>query len=268
MRTQRVYFLNKHGNKLAANFDWPEHGDPVGFALYAHCFTCSKNLKTMVRVIESIVDGGFAVFRFDFTGIGESEGDFSETNLSTNIDDLIAAAEYLAAQNQAPQLLLGHSLGGATALMAAGSLASVAAVATIAAPYDPSHLSGLLADAKNMAANNGVAEVVIGGTRFRLKKQFFDDLQLKKQQMSNAIRNLDKALLIMHSPKDTIVPIEQAGQIFRDAKHPKSFISLDPADHLLSDINDARFAGSLIATWAKRYLHNPATNGVNGAFPR
>jgi len=253
MRTQRIYFRNQNGHRLAANFDWPEEGQPIGFALYAHCFTCSKNLKTMVKMIEAIVEAGFAVFRFDFTGIGESEGDFSETNLTSNVDDLISAAKYLSDNQHGPQLLIGHSLGGAAILQAAHQIPTAACVATIAAPYDPSHLSGILAEARQTAEREGVASVNIGGSLFRLKKHFFDDLE--KAQMQQVIRSLKKPLLILHSPRDTIVPIEQASMIFQQARHPKSFISLEPADHLLSDVGDARFAGNMIATWAKRYIN-------------
>jgi len=250
--TKPLYFANQFGEKLAAYLDVPAEKSPAAFAIYAHCFTCSKNLKTMVKMIKVLAESGIAVLRFDFTGIGASEGDFSTTNFSSNVQDVISAATFLEDNFQPPQLLIGHSLGASTVLKAAASIPSSRAVVTIGASYDPSHLGNLLQHAKEKANAKGFAEVIIGGVRYKMQKQFFQDIENIKMQ--EIIRELNRPLLIMHSPEDETVPIEHASKIFRDARHPKSFMSLHPADHLLSNENDAIYTAKVIAAWVSRYL--------------
>ena len=249
---KRVSFQNKSGYSLKALLDLPAGGLPDAYAIFAHCFTCTKNLGAVRNISRSLTTKGFAVLRFDFTGLGESDGDFEDTNFSSNMEDLFAAAEYLAENYEAPQLMVGHSLGGAAVIAAAGHIPSVKAVATIGAPADPAHVQHIFHRNIDEIENNGEAEVNIGGRHFRVKKQFIDDLN--DQEQAKRIRNLKRALLILHSPQDEVVEVENAKIIYEKAKHPKSFISLDGADHLLSNKNDARYVGDLIASWAARYL--------------
>ncbi len=250
--TKPLHFKNQFGEKLAAYLDAPVEESPTAYAIYAHCFTCTKNLKTMVKMIKALAESGIAVLRFDFTGIGASEGDFSTTNFSSNVQDVISAATFLEDNFQPPQLLIGHSLGASTVLKAAASIHSSRAVVTLGASYDPSHLGDLLQRAKQKAESEGSAEVVIGGVRYKIQKQFFRDIENIK--MGEIIRKLNRPLLILHSPEDQTVPIEHAAKIFRDARHPKSFVSLHPADHLLSNENDAIYAAKVISAWVSRYL--------------
>lgn len=252
MEFQKIAFENKQGQKLGARLDWPVDGQPVAFALFAHCFTCTKNLKAAANISRALTRQGIAVLRFDFTGLGESEGDFAETNFSSNIADLVAAAKFLEEEFEAPQILIGHSLGGAAVLQAAAHIPAAVAVATIGAPGDPSHVLRLLESKQALIEAEGAAEVSLAGRTFTIKKQFLDDLD--QTRMQNAIRNLRRALLIMHAPLDNTVGIDNAAQIFQAAKHPKSFISLDQTDHLLSDERDSRYAGAMIAAWARKYL--------------
>ena len=253
MLSPRLFFENKQGFKLAAYLDVPQDRQPIAYALYAHCFTCSKNLKTMIKMVHSLRDKGIAILRFDFTGIGESQGDFTNTNLSSNVQDILAAAEFLHENYSGPEILIGHSLGGSAILQAANHLPSAKAVVTIAAPHDPSHLGMLLNHTKKQAGKEGFAEVTIGGSKFRLSKEFFEDLE--QTRMSETIKNLNKALLILHSPDDTTVPIEHALKILQDANYPKSFISLPSSDHLLSRESDAIYVSKLIAAWISTYIH-------------
>ena len=190
--------------------------------------------------------------RFDFTGLGESEGDFSDTNFSSNVADLVKAAEFMASQYTAPKILIGHSLGGAAILQAAAKIAESIAVITIAAPADPGHVTRALGDTKDVIERQGEAEVTLAGRTFKIKKQFIDDLS--SVPMQKTIRNLNRALLIFHSPVDDVVGIENAAKIFQIARHPKSFISLDQADHLLMNPKDSQYVGSLIATWVMKYI--------------
>ena len=252
MHTQRVEFDNGRGQTLAARLDRPLREAPLAYALFAHCFTCSKNLNAVVQLSRALVEQGWAVLRFDFTGLGESEGEFSETHFSSNVEDLVAAGRWLEQAHEAPRLLIGHSLGGAAVLRAAGQLDGVTSVATLGAPAEPSHVVRLLTSKREEIEERGEAEVELGGRRFRIKKSFLDDLA--EQSMQDAIANLRRALLIMHAPRDQVVGIDNATKIFTAARHPKSFISLDEADHLLSEAADARFAASIIASWAARYL--------------
>jgi len=252
MQFKKLEFKNKDGHTLSARLDFPVNGKPAAFALFAHCFTCSKNIKAIAHISRALTRAGIAVLRFDFTGLGESEGDFADTNFSSNVDDLIRAATFLESDYQAPQLLIGHSLGGAAVIQAAGRILSSKAVVTIAAPADPRHLTRALGSAIQTIKSHGEAEVRLAGRAFKLKKQFLDDLQFVN--MKESLKNLNKALLVLHSPIDQTVAIENAAQIFQAARHPKSFISLDKADHLLSNPEDSLYAGSVIATWALKYV--------------
>lgn len=253
MKNQKVTFENKDGHKLTARIELPADRKPLGFALFAHCFTCTKNLSAVRNLSRALTGEGFGIMRFDFTGLGESEGDFADTNFSGNIQDLQAAAAYLEENHAAPSLLIGHSLGGAAVLYAAAKMDSVSAVATIGAPADPKHVTRLMTHGLDEINTKGYAEVSIGGRPFTIKKQFIEDL--KAVDMPGVLKNLRKALLIAHSPQDKIVGIDNAAEIFKSAKHPKSFVSLDGADHLLSKTEDSNYIGGVIASWAKRYIN-------------
>jgi alpha/beta superfamily hydrolase len=252
MNFKNLEFSNAAGQRLSARIDLPQGQPPAAYALFAHCFTCSKNIKAISNISRALTREGIAVLRFDFTGLGESEGDFADTNFSSNVDDLVRAAEFMADNYRAPQILIGHSLGGAAVLQAAANLPSAIAVITIAAPADPAHVSHALGDSKEIIERRGEAAVDLSGRTFKIKKQFLDDLE--SVRMQETIRNLNRALLILHSPTDDVVGIENAAKIFQTARHPKSFISLDRADHLLMDKKDSLYAGSIIATWALRYV--------------
>jgi alpha-beta hydrolase superfamily lysophospholipase len=252
MKSERITFVNHRGARLGARIDFPEETEASHFALFAHCFTCTKNLKTIGNINEALTGQGIAVLRFDFTGLGESEGDFAETNFTTNVDDLRAASEFLETEYRGPRILIGHSLGGAAVLQAASSIPSSVAVATIAAPSEPSHINKLLGENVKRIIEEGEAQISIAGKSFIIKKQFVQDLE--QTRMEEKIQNLNKALVVFHSPADSVVGIDNAAHIFQNARHPKSFISLDKADHLLLDKNDAEYVGNLIGIWAKRYL--------------
>ena len=256
MQFQKLYFKNQDGKRLAARLDMPLDEKPTAFAIFAHCFTCTKNFNAVVNIDRALALHGIAVLRFDFTGLGESEGDFAETSFSTNVADLVAAAEFLKDAFDAPRLLIGHSLGGAAVIHAAQKIPSVEAVSTIAAPAE---LSGLLRyieepDLEKLEDGGGTS-IKIDGKDFRIKKQFLDDL--RQSSMEAAVRALKKPLLIFHSPADRIVSIDNAAKIFISARHPKSFISLDMADHLLSNREDSLYVGSVLAAWASKYLKIP-----------
>ena len=254
-----IYFPGAFGTSLAARLDLPAQ-TPLAYALFAHCFTCSKDSLAATRISAALTERGFGVLRFDFTGLGGSDGDFANTNFSSNVADLVAAANWLRTQHQAPAILIGHSLGGAAVLAAAHEVAEAVAVATIGAPYDPGHVQHLFADAAPVITANGEAEVTLAGRKFTIRKQFLDDLA--GQSGRERIGALRKALLIFHSPRDTTVDIDNAARIFMAAKHPKSFVSLDTADHLLTGKADAVYAASVLAAWASRYIKandSPAT---------
>jgi len=255
MPVESITFPNADGDDLSARLDLPDTGAPQAFVLFAHCFTCSKNLNAVGHISRALTRRGFGVFRFDFTGLGESEGDFSDTNFSSNVQDLVAAARYLDETRQAPSVLLGHSLGGAAVLQAAREIGTARAVATIGAPHDPEHVTHLLEDSVDDIERAGEARVTLAGRTFTVKKQFLDDLA--RTEMSDRIRSLDRALMILHSPVDQTVGIDNAARIFEDAKHPKSFISLDRADHLLTREEDSRYVGIVVAAWASKYLEAP-----------
>lgn len=252
MRSEKVVFENKQGFELAARIDLPADGQPTAYALFAHCFTCSKNLNAVGHISRALTQAGFGVLRFDFTGLGESEGDFADTHFASNISDLLSAADYLEASYELPRILVGHSLGGAAVLMAARHLPSVVAVATIGAPSSPEHIRHLFVDDLDEISSSGEAEVRLAGRVFTIRKEFIEDLS--RHDAPDAIGELDKALLVLHAPLDQIVGIENAAEIFQRAKHPKSFISLDTADHLLTEPEDSRYAGSVIAAWSARYI--------------
>ena len=256
MRFKKVTFTNKNGYQLAARIEIPVNQHPHSYAIFAHCFSCNKNLAAVRQISRALVQEGIALMRFDFTGLGESEGDFSDTNFATNLSDIDAAAEYLTAHYEAPELLIGHSLGGAAMIRAACHIDSVKAVATIGSPYNPVHVTHLFTDDMETIIAKGEAEVNIGGRPFKVKKQFIDDLQ--NYDPFEVLRNLRKAILVMHSPQDMTVEIDNAAKIYQAAFHPKSFMSLDGADHLLSNKDDAKYAGEMIASWAKKYLDIPA----------
>ena len=255
MRTERLEFPNAKGEKLAALLDLPL-GQPLAFALFAHCFTCGKDNLAAKRISERLAMCGIGVLRFDFTGLGTSEGDFADTHFSSNVDDLIAAADHLRATRGAPSILIGHSLGGAAALAAAHRIADARAVVTIAAPCDPAHVTGLFKEHVDKIRAQGEVEVSLAGRPFRIKREFLDDVT--EQRIKDCLASLRKALLIFHSPTDDIVGIDNASRIFVAAKHPKSFVSLAGADHLLSRKTDAVYVANVIAAWAERYLEQPA----------
>jgi putative redox protein len=249
MRSEPIAFQNDQGQRLAARLERPD-GTARAFALFAHCFTCDKSSKAAVRISRALAELGVATLRFDFTGLGESEGEL--TGFSANIQDLIAAARHMESAGQAPALLIGHSLGGAAALAAAGDIASVKAVATIGAPGNPAHVLKLLGDAVATIEADGAAEVKIGGRPFTVTRAFVEDARL--QDLPARVQRLGRALLVLHSPLDAVVGIENASEIFLPAKHPKSFVSLDTADHLLTRGEDADYAAGVICAWASRYV--------------
>ncbi len=254
MSANKLRFANANGEMLAALLELPANSPeqaPRACALFAHCFTCSKNLKAVTRICRALTAQGIAVLRFDFTGLGDSEGDFSDSNFSSNISDLISAADFMRDTLQAPAILIGHSLGGAAVLKAAAQIPECRAVCTIAAPFDARHIHAMFSEQRDIIEANGEAEVQLGGRSFRIKKQFLDDLQTHSTEQH--IRDLKRALLIFHSPLDETVSIEHAAHIFTAAKHPKSFISLDRADHLLSNDADAAYVGTVLAAWADKY---------------
>jgi putative redox protein len=256
MQLTKFEIPNAGGQPLAAQLDLPGEGGALAFALLAHCFTCTKDLKAFHHLSRALTGKGFAVLRFDFTGLGGSGGEFADTSLSTNVADLQAAAAFLAERFEAPRLLIGHSFGGAAVIRAAPGIESVRAVATIAAPADPRHVSAALGDATEELDARGQADVRIAGRMFTLRRSFLEDLG--RIDPEAALRGLNRPLLVLHSPVDDVVGIENAARIFKAARHPKSFVSLDTADHLLSDAADARYAGEVIAAWALRYIVRPA----------
>lgn len=260
MKSLKVHFPNAQGDSLAARLDLPQDEQPIAYALFAHCFTCTKNIKAAVNIAAALNREKIAVLRFDFTGLGQSKGDFADTNFTTNVADLVAAADFMQQEYQAPQILIGHSLGGAAVLQAAQKIPSARAVATIAAPHDPLHVADNFEENRRQIEEHGEAEVKLAGRTFTIKKQFLDDLQM--QQLDEHIGTLKAALLVMHSPHDTTVGIDNAAKIYQSAKHPKSFISLDNADHLLLKEADSLYAAMMIAAWSRRYLDIPAKVGI------
>ncbi|MDP7667892.1 MAG: bifunctional alpha/beta hydrolase/OsmC family protein [Rhodospirillales bacterium] len=263
-KTERITFAGSGGEALAARLDTPP-GTPIAYALFAHCFTCTKDIFAASRIAAALTEHGIAVLRFDFTGLGSSEGEFANTNFSSNIDDLVAAADFLRAGYAAPKLLVGHSLGGAAVLAAASRVPEAEAVVTIGAPAEPAHVAHHMADSRAEIEARGEAEVLLVGRPFRIKKQFLEDIEARK--LEGDIAGLGKALLVFHAPRDTVVGIDNAARIFQAAKHPKSFVSLDDADHLLSKHEDAIYVAQVTAAWAERYL-GPAPASEAFAPPR
>lgn len=252
MRSEKIKFKNKAGNQLSARLDFPVDQKPLAFAIFAHCFTCNKNFHAVKNISKGLTSNGIAVLLFDFTGLGQSEGDFESTTFTTNIQDLFAASDFLSENYEAPKIIIGHSLGGAAALFAAQQLKNIKAAVCIAAPFDPYHVTNLLADDLETIKKEGKAKVNIGGRPFTISQSFIDDLDDHKPE--KAAKDLRKALLVMHSPQDNVVSIENAAKIYQAAMHPKSFISLDGADHLMQNESDSIYAGSMIAHWVKKYL--------------
>jgi len=252
MNFKSIKFSNAAGQALSARMDFPDDGKYHSVIIFAHCFTCSKNVNSAAYLSRFLIQKGFAVFRFDFTGLGESQGDFAETNFATNVEDLLAASQYVAKNYDPPKIMIGHSLGGAAVIKAAARVDSVKALVTIGAPSDPRHVFNHLRQAFPMIQSKGEAMVDLAGRSFRIKKQFIEDLE--KSDLKSALENLKKAILILHSPMDNTVGIEHAGALFQTARHPKSFVSLDQADHLLSRKDDAEYAAGIIAAWVQKYL--------------
>lgn len=257
MGTERFDFPNPEGHLLTAALQLPS-GEPREVALFAHCFTCSKDSRAARWISEALAARGIAVLRFDFTGLGSSEGEFANTDFSSNIDDLVAAADHLRSTGLAPTLLIGHSLGGAAVLAAAARIPEARAVATIGSPADPGQVANLFGDRIEEIRERGEGEVDLGGRVFRIRRGFLDDIA--GQRLLSDIANLRRALLVMHAPTDQVVSIDDAAEIFTAARHPKSFVSLDDADHLLTRRRDARYAGEVIAAWAQRYLTEPVAH--------
>jgi uncharacterized OsmC-like protein/pimeloyl-ACP methyl ester carboxylesterase len=251
MPSERFDFPNARGEKLSALLDRPA-GTPIAYALFAHCFTCGKDNLAAKRIAEGLTERGIAVLRFDFTGLGASEGEFANTNFSSNVADLVAAANHMRVMFKAPAILIGHSLGGAAVLCAAGELPEARAVVTIGAPADPAHVIGLFEQHVPDIHAQGEVEVKLAGRPFRIRREFLDDIA--GQKMKDAVAGLRKALLVMHAPTDDTVGIDNASAIFLAARHPKSFVSLDGADHLISKRSDAVYAADVIAAWSERYL--------------
>jgi len=255
MAREKLTFTGAFGDKLAARLDIPDDGLARGYVLFAHCFTGSKDVLAAVSIAKALWSRGFAVFRFDFTGLGESEGDFANTTFSSNVDDLVAAANYLRSSRNAPSVLIGHSLGGAAILASARAVPEVRAVCTIGAPSDPQHVVHHFSHAREEILNAGEAEVNIAGRPFRIKRDFLEDIA--EQRLDANLASLRAALLIFHSPVDETVGIENAGHIYGAARHPKSFVCLDGADHMLTHRPDAEYVAEVISAWANRYIAMP-----------
>lgn len=253
MKSESFTFTNKQGLQLAAKIDFPIHKKPLQFAIFSHFFTGNKNFTAVRNISRALNENGIAVMRFDFAGLGESKGAFEDTNFSTNVDDLTAAAEYLTEHYKCPKIIIGHSLGGAAAVFAASRIEAVEAVVTIGAPADPVHVGHLFEECKETIHTRGEAKVDIAGRKFVIKKQFLDDLESKDMQA--VLKDLRKPLLVFHSPQDKVVEVENAAKIYKEARHPKSFVSLDGADHLLTQKADSLYVGEVISSWVKRYVN-------------
>ncbi len=259
VRTESVNFTGALGDSLAARIDWPS-GPARGFALFAHCFTCSKDLAAARRIAAGLADRGIAVLRFDFTGLGHSDGEFANTTFASNVEDLVAAADWMRAERQAPTILVGHSLGGAAVLAAAGRIPEVRGVATIGAPADPGHVVHNFGDRVAEIERDGEAEVELAGRTFKVRKAFLD--ALKDHALEDTVGRLRRDLMIFHAPLDQTVGIDNATRLFKAAKHPKSFVSLDKADHLLTRAEDAAYVAAMLSGWAERFLPVPAAPAV------
>lgn len=267
-RSQKITFQNAEGQDLSARLDLPPlsrgGGEPVAWAVFAHCFTCSKDFPAASRISRGLAERGFGVLRFDFTGLGSSDGDFANTNFSSNVDDLVRAARFLTESHGAPALLVGHSLGGAAVLAAAPRIDGVEAVVTIGAPADPAHVVHNFGASEEVIEREGKAEVNLAGRTFTIKRQFLEDLR-ERDDAGDGIGDLDAALLVLHGPLDRTVPIDNARRIYAAARGYKSFVTLADADHLLSKREDAEYASDVIAAWASRYVE---TAEPESATPR
>ncbi|MDU9003573.1 bifunctional alpha/beta hydrolase/OsmC family protein [Sedimentitalea todarodis] len=251
MPTERITFPGHNGDELAARLDLPD-GPVLATALFAHCFTCGKDIPAARRIAQRLASMGIAVLRFDFTGLGHSDGEFANTSFSSNVQDLVAAARWLKARDMSPDMLIGHSLGGAAVLKSVCSIKGIKAVVTLGAPFDPGHVTHNFAGSLSEIQQKGSADVTLGGRPFTISKAFVDDVSA--EQLAPAISSLRAALLVMHAPGDDTVGIENASQIFLAAKHPKSFVTLDDADHMISRAEDSDYAADVIAAWLTRYV--------------
>ncbi len=261
---KNITFKNRRGQVLAGVLHQPKSGQKSACAVFAHCFTCTKNSKAAVRISEELAAEGIEVLRFDFTGLGQSEGDFSTTHFSSNVDDLVDAVAHMAAIDRPPSLLIGHSLGGTAVLAAAHEIDSVVAVATIGAPADAKHVLHLLDEDLAEIESTGQATVRLAGRPFKIRKDFVDDVRM--QTVCENLHGLRKALMVMHSPVDELVSIEQAGLLYKNALHPKSFVSLDGADHLLTHNRDIAYAARMLAAWATRYVEHESDKMLKARF--
>ncbi|MCA9000956.1 MAG: alpha/beta fold hydrolase, partial [Planctomycetes bacterium] len=255
MRTRTLTFQNRKGLELSAKLELPAEGGAREFVLFAHCFTCSKDMAASRNISRALSAQGFGVLRFDFAGLGKSQGEFADSNFAANVEDLVDAAEYLGQEFAAPSVLVGHSLGGTAAILAAAQIPSVRGVVTIGAPFSPDHVLHVFHDVMPELEAKGQAEVTIAGQRFTVGSDFV--AAVRGQRIDDTVRSWGKALLVFHSPQDTVVGIENAAEIYKAALHPKSFISLDGADHLLSQKRDSLYVGNMIAAWAARYIEEP-----------
>jgi putative redox protein len=260
MKSSKINFTNANGEILSGRLDLPAEQDPHNFAIFAHCFTCTKDFSAVRNVSKALATQGFGVLRFDFTGLGDSDGNFADTNFSSNVADLISAADFLAKEYKAPSLLVGHSLGGAAAIFAGGQIETIKAIATIGAPSNPVHVQKQLGSKLDVIKEQGEAVVTLAGRNFTFKKQFIDDLE--ESSCVAAAAKLHKALLIMHSPQDATVSIKNAEEIYLAAHHPKSFVTLDGSEHLLIDKENASYVGRIVAGWAARYIDTPAKETI------
>ncbi|MCC8359222.1 bifunctional alpha/beta hydrolase/OsmC family protein [Salinimicrobium sediminilitoris] len=255
MNYKKIKFKNSEGLDLSGYLELPLNRHPHSYVLFAHCFTCNKNFFAVKNIARALSAKGYGVLRFDFSGLGESDGEFANTTFSGNVEDLLAAADFLKQEYKAPEMLIGHSLGGAAVIFAAEKLSSVKSVVTIGAPSSPVHVKNLLKSSLEEIEEKGVAQVNVGGRNFTIKKKFLEDINT--HDLTSFARDLKKAFLIMHSPQDSVVEISNAEALYKSVKHPKSFVSLDGADHLLTNNEDSEYAGSVIASWASRYLEIP-----------
>lgn len=252
MRREKVTFLNSKGLKLSGSLEMPEDAAPKAYAIFSHCFTCNKNLINVKFISETLSARGIATLRFDFSGLGDSEGDFAKTDFTSNIDDLLHAAKFLEDNYEAPKLLVGHSLGGAASIVAAEKIESVRAITTIGTPSTLDHIRRVFTSKLDDIMSQGSALVDVAGREVEIGKEFVEDLS--RYNIKRTLNNLDKPLLVLHSPDDDMVGIDHATAIFMAARHPKSFISLDQVDHLIKNIKDARYVGELINAWVSRYI--------------
>lgn len=252
MKIEKVSFVNKEGFTLSGQLYLPLDEEPRFYAIFAHCFTCSQNFKAPSTISNMLMQLGIAVLSFDFTGLGNSEGEFEDTEFSSNVEDLISAYTFLSTTYQAPQMLIGHSLGGTAVIFAAARLDHIKAVVTIGSPSNPQHVKKLFQSDLHTIQREGSAEVSIGGRNFKIGKGFLDDLENKN--LTELLPEMRKAFLFLHSPQDEIVSIDNAAELYMSAHHPKSFISLDGADHLLSEESESKYAGEIISSWSKKYF--------------